>query len=158
MCLWGCFVGIRKVCTLVLIDFFPSTCNSTGGRADIPLLNQTWELPKAIFSLVLAVKPHVETLNLLKSFCFEPPGRPEPLPTDEDQWGWNHLWFRHCLSCSHCPGWNTKPSYHLYASRQVYPLYLLQYWLFPIPFIHAVVQCRRIVANTISIIILTRTE
>lgn len=54
-----------------------------------------WTKPESCQSLVLAVKPHVEMLNLLKSFCFEPPEQPEPLPRDEDQWGWNHFWFRH---------------------------------------------------------------
>lgn len=111
----------------MLSGIFPSTCNSSGGKADIPVSTDlSLRVAKGHCQSVPGCKTSCGDAQPFKGFCLEPPEQPEPLSTDEDQWGWNLFWFRHSfLSCSDCPGWNTKPSYHLFASRRVYPVYLL---------------------------------
>lgn len=149
----------------MLLDVFPSTSNNSEAKAN----QVTWDLEKAIFqSVAVCTTMYRGTLDILqaKLFCFDPPwiasaSPPQPLSIDEDQWSWltsdlNTVFNLFFFAQAEIPN---NRSYHLFASRWVYTLYLLQYcWLFPIPFIYAVVQRRRAVANTISVIILTRTE
>lgn len=142
----------------MLIGIFPSTCNSSGDKADIPVSTDlNLRVAKGHCQSVPGCKTSCGDAQPFKGFCLEPPEQPEPLSTDEDQWGWNLFWFRHSFYPVLIAQAETQNQVITYLQAGEFTPFIYS-WLFPIPFIYAVVQCRRVVANTISIIILTRTE